>query len=195
MKKNILIVGASRCGKTSLARKLHHECNHSVISIDDIISGLEAYPSLKICHNGDRDLTAKNLAPFLEKYLIELSEGPNFYGDVKSAIEGSYVDFESLMPFLQSEKYKRKYEIIGLTINEETPEDLYQNIKSHDTEDDWTYWLTDEELKNEANGIVIKNQFFREQFTKYHIKSYDTSKNREMVLEQIIMDLRESGAV
>ena len=99
------------------------------------------------------------------------------------------------LPFLQSEKYKRKYEIIGLTINEETPEDLYQNIKSHDTEDDWTYWLTDEELKNEANGIVIKNQFFREQFTKYHIKSYDTSKNREMVLEQIIMDLRESGAV
>ena len=195
MKKNILIVGASRCGKTSLARKLHHECNHSVISIDDIISGLEAYPELKISHKGDRAMTAKNFAPFLEKYLIELSEGPNFYGDVKSAIEGSYVDFESLMPFLQSEKYKRKYEIIGLTINEETPEDLYQNIKSHDTEDDWTYWLTDEELKNEANGIVIKNQFFREQFTKYHIKSYDTSKNREMVLEQIIMDLRESGAV
>ena len=195
MKKNILIVGASRCGKTSLARKLHHECNHSVISIDDIISGLEAFSELKICHKGNREMTAKNFAPFLEKYLIELSEGPNFYGGVKTAIEGSYVDFESLMPFLQSEKYKRKYEIIGLTINEETSDELYQNIKSHDTEDDWTYWLTDEELKNEANGIVIKNQFFREQFAKYHINSYDTSHDREMVFEQIIMDLRKSGAV
>ena len=195
MKKNILIIGASRCGKTSLARKLHQECGYSVISIDDIISGLEAYPSLKICHNGDRDLTAKNLAPFLEKYFIELSEGPNFYGGVKSAIEGSYVDFESVIPFLQSEKYKRKYEIIGLTINEETPEELYQNIKKHDTEDDWTFWLTDEDLMKEVNGIVIKNQFFREQFEKYHIKSYDTSHDRDTVLEKIIMELRDNGSV
>lgn len=161
MKKNILIIGASRCGKTSLARKLHHDCGYSVISIDDIISGFEAYPTLQICHNGDRDLTAQNLAPFLEKYLTELSEGPNFYGGVKSAIEGSYVDFERLMPFLQSEKYKAKYEIIGLTINEETPEELYRNIRQHDTEDDWTYWLTDEELLKEAHGITVKNQVFR----------------------------------
>ena len=195
MKKNILIIGASRCGKTSLARKLHTECDYSVISIDDIISGLAAYPTLNICHNGDRDITAQNLAPFLEKYLIELSEGPNFYSGVKFAIEGSYVDFERLMPFVQSEKYRRKYEIIGLTINEETPDELYQNIRKHDTEDDWTFWLTDEDLMKEANGIVAKNQFFLEKFEKYHIKSYDTSHDREMVLKTIITDLRENGSV
>lgn len=195
MKKNILIIGASRCGKTSLARKLHHECGYSVISIDDIISGLAAYPELNICHNGDRDVTAKNLAPFLEKYLIELSEGPNFYSGVKSAIEGSYVDFEILMPFLQSEKYKKKYEIIGLTVNEESPEDLCQNIRKHDTEDDWTYWVSDEELIKEATYIVAKNQVFREKFETYHIESYDTSHDRDTVLEQIIMDLRENEII
>ena len=70
MKKNILIIGAARCGKTTLARKLNKEYGYSVISIDDIVSGLSSYPELNIHHDGDDNLTTKNLGPFLEKYFI-----------------------------------------------------------------------------------------------------------------------------
>ena len=193
MKKNILIIGAARCGKTTLAKKLNKEYGYSVISIDDIVSGLQAYPELNIHHNGETDITTKNLGPFLEKYFIELSEGANFYGGIKFAIEGTHIDFERLMPLLQSEKYEAKYEIIGLTINEESPEDLYNNMKKYDTEDDWTYWVEDEVLKEDSKYIIDKNKIFNENFKKYNIKSYDTSYDREKILDKIISDLKDLG--
>ena len=37
---------------------------------------------------------------------------------IDKVIEGTHIDFEKLMPFLQSDKYREKYEIIGLTYNE-----------------------------------------------------------------------------
>ena len=189
MKKNILIIGAARCGKTTLAKKLNKKYGYSVISIDDIVSGLQAYPELNIHHDGETDITTKNLGPFLEKYFVELSEGANFYGGVKFAIEGTHIDFERLMPLLQSDKYKEKYAIIGLTINNETPEDLYNNMKKYDTEDDWTYWVKDDELIGDAKYIIGKNKIFNEKFQEYNIKSYDTSENRDEVLNKIVDDL------
>ena len=192
MKKNILIIGAARCGKTTLARKLNQEYGYSVISIDDIVSGLAAYPELNIHYDGETDITTKNLGPFLEKYFIELSEGANFYGGVKFVIEGTHIDFEKLMPLLQSDKYKKKYEIIGLTINEETAEDLYNNMKKYDTEDDWTYWVKDDVLMADAKYIINKNKIFNEKFKEYGIRSYETSHDREQVLDKIISDLKET---
>ena len=56
----ILIIGAARCGKTTLARKLNKKYGYSVISIDDIVSGLQAYPELNIHHDGETHITTKN---------------------------------------------------------------------------------------------------------------------------------------
>ena len=192
MDKNILIIGAPRCGKSSLAKKLNKEKKLSVISIDNIVSGFHAYPELKIHHDGSDVETAKNLAPFMKNFLIELSEGSLFYDGVKFAIEGTHIDFEELMPFLQSEKYREKYEIIGLTCNDITAEELYKNIKKYDTEDDWTYWCDDEDLKNNAKYFIERNEYFNKQFKKYNIKSYDTSHDRESVLNKIIRDLYDN---
>ena len=67
MYKNILIIGAARSGKTTLAKRFSKEKGYNLISIDDIVSGFEAYPELKIHHDGDAVDTAKRLAPFLIK--------------------------------------------------------------------------------------------------------------------------------
>ena len=191
MYKNILILGAARSGKTSLAKKLVKEKGYSLISIDDIVSGLEAYPELEIHHDGDAIDTAKRLAPFLIKYFTELSEGTTFYGGIKSVIEGTHFDFEQLMPFLQSDKYSKKYEIIGLTFNAITEQQLYDYIKKYDTEDDWTYWCSDEELKGYVRYFIDRNKYFNEKFKKYEITTFDTSIDRDKVLNEIINNLEE----
>ena len=156
--KNILIIGASRSGKTTLAKKFSKELGYNLISIDDIVSGLSAYPELNIKHNGSTTATSKNLAQFLIKYFTELSEGTTYYDGIKFVIEGTHIDFETLMPFLQSEKNSEKYDIIGLTYNKIAEHELFDNIKRYDTEDDWTYWCSDDELKGNVHYFITKNK-------------------------------------
>lgn len=186
MDKNILIIGAARSGKTTLAKKIAKEKGYSLISIDDIVSGFEAYPELQIHHDGDAVDTAKRLAPFLIKYFKELSEGNTFYDGIKSVIEGTHIDFEQVMPFLQSDKYREKYVVIGLTFNDLTEQQLYDSIKKYDTEDDWTYWCDDEELKGNVRYFIDRNKYFNEMFHKYGIPTFDTSFDRESVLNDVI---------
>ena len=165
MDKNILIIGAARSGKTTLAKKFVKEKGYSMISLDNIISGLSAYPELNIHHDGDEYDTASRLVPFLEKFFTELSEGNAFYDGIKFVIEGTHIDFEKLIPFLCSDKFKDKYEIIGLT---------YNDISS------------DEELRGNSTYFVERNRFFNNKFKEYEITSYDISFDREAVLERIV---------
>ncbi len=194
MNKNILIIGAARSGKTTLARKISKEYNYNLISLDDIISGFEGLPECNIRHFGDENEVSKNLSQFLNRYLKELAEGPNFNNDCRFVIEGTHIDFEELMPFLEKENLLDKYEIIGLTYNHITENELYENIKKYDTEDDWTYWSTDEELKGDVRYFLERNSFFSEKFKKYNINTYDTSINREEVLNSICNSLFERNS-
>ena len=58
MNKNILIIGAARSGKTTLAKKIAKEKGYSLICIDDLVSGLQAYPELNISHNSNDNRTS-----------------------------------------------------------------------------------------------------------------------------------------
>lgn len=186
MNKNILIIGAARSGKTTLAKKLSKEKGYNLISIDNIVSGFEAFTELNIKHDDGDIETSSNLAPFLIKFFTELSEGNAFYDGIKYVIEGTHIDFEKIMPFLQSDKYREKYDIIGLTYNYIDEEKMFNDIKKYDTEDDWTYWCSDEELKDDIRYFLERNKFFNEMFKKYNITTYDTSVDRDKVFDEIV---------
>ena len=65
-------------------------------------------------------------------------------------------------------------------------EDLVQDI---DTEDDWTYWCNDKELKGNVKYFLDRNRFFNDKFKEYNIKTYDTSFDREKILRKVIDSL------
>ena len=182
MFKNIFIMGASKAGKTTLAKMICKKYGYSVVSIDDIVTAMAAFPELHISWDGDHDKIAEQMAPFLSIYLKELSEGNKFYGGCKTVIEGSDIHFERLFPNVN----KRKYLLIGLTYNQVTKEELFQRIRQNDTEDDWTYYLTDAQLEAYCAQFVEKNKFFDKKFKEYHIPAYDTSADREAVLTAVV---------
>ena len=189
MNKNILIIGPARSGKTTLSRLLSKKYGYNVINLDDIINAFEGIPECGIKHDGNEIATAQKLGKFLKRYLIELSEGPNFYNGIKFVIEGTHIDFEEIMPMLNEEKYKEKYEVIGLLYNNLTADELYNNIKKYDTEDDWTYWCNDEELKGNSRYFIERNKYFYNKFNEYGIKTYDISSDREKILNIICNEI------
>ena len=191
MNKNILIIGVARVGKTSLAKKISKEKGYNLICIDDIVSGFEEYKELNIHHDGDRAEVSKRLVPFLKRYFKELSENSTYYGGIRCVIEGTYFDFEELVPYLRSDGLKDKYTLIGLTFNDLTEQQLFDDIRKNDTDDEWTYYCDDEELKGNVRYFLETNKYFNDMFNKYEIKTFDTSKDREKVFGYIVDNLED----
>lgn len=187
MYKNVFIMGPGRTGKTTLSKMINKKYGYSIISIDDIVTSLEAFPNLNISWDGEHKKISKQMSDFLIKYLKELSEGNKFYDGCKTVIEGTDIDFERLIPNIDQNKYL----LIGLTYNQKTKEDLFNTIRKYDTEDDWTYYLTDEQLEEYCEQYIKLNKYFNEKFKEYKIISFDTSNNREKVLTDIVNNLED----
>ena len=203
--KNIIIVGPSRSGKSTLAKRINEELGFFVLSTDKLVAIFEnAYPNLDIRLNWDRDKTTENLAPFLGHFLgiFSADDGKGLldysHGTVKEnhfVLEGAYYDFEKVENILKLygiENIKDRFHLIGLVQREKSADDFYSDFKKFDTEDDWTYSLSDDELKNVSEEAVSCNEEMYEKLTEYGFDIYDTSKDRDKVFAEILERVREN---
>jgi len=201
--KNIIIAGPSRAGKSTLARKLNEELNYFVISVDKLVAVFQgAYPQLDIRLNWDRDKTTDNIAPFLGHFLGMFSSAdgrgllPYSHGAVEGnrfVLEGGYFNFEKILPILKTygiEELKDNFILIGLVQNKKTVDEFVSDFKKYDTEDDWTYQFNDDDLREVAEDAVSFSRSISEQLGEYGFTIYDTSADREQVLEQIVEDIK-----
>ena len=203
--KNIIIVGPSRSGKSTLAKRINEELGFFVLSTDKLVAIFEnAYPNLDIRLNWDRDKTTENLAPFLGHFLgiFSADDGKGLldynHGTVKEyhfVLEGAYYDFEKVENILKLygiENIKDRFHLIGLVQREKSADDFYSDFKKFDTEDDWTYSLSDYELKNVSEEAVSYNEEMYEKLTEYGFDIYDTSKDRDKVFAEILERIKEN---
>lgn len=203
--KNIIIVGPSRSGKSTLAKRINEELGFFVLSTDKLVAIFEnAYPNLDIRLNWDRDKTTENLAPFLGHFLgiFSADDGKGLldysHGTVKEnhfVLEGAYYDFEKVENILKLygiENIKDRFHLIGLVQREKSADDFYSDFKKFDTEDDWTYSLSDDELKDVSEEAVSYNEEMYEKLTEYGFDIYDTSKERDKVFAEILERVKEN---
>ncbi|MHB1367431.1 MAG: DEAD/DEAH box helicase family protein [Eubacteriales bacterium] len=201
--KNIIIAGPSRAGKSTLARKINEELNYFVISLDKLVAVFQgAYPQLNIKLNWNREKTADNLAPFLGHYLGVFSSAdgrgllPYSHGAVKRnrfVLEGGYFNFEKILPILKTygiEELKERFLLIGLVQNNKPVEEFVSDFKKYDTEDDWTYNFNDDDLREIFEDAISFSRSMSDYLAKYGFTIYDTSTEREQVLEQIVEDIK-----
>jgi hypothetical protein len=201
--KNIIIAGSSRAGKSTLARKLNEELNYFIISVDKLVAVFQgAYPQLNIRLNWDREKTTENLAPFIGHYLGMFSSAngrgllPYSHGAVKGnrfVLEGGYFDFDKILPILKMyeiEELKDNFLLIGLVQNNKKVDEFISDFKKYDTEDDWTYNFSDDDLREVSEDAVSFSRAMSDHLVKYGFTIYDTSKDREQVLDQILEDIK-----
>ena len=189
--KNIILAGPSRAGKTTLARKINEELHCFVISVDQLVAAFQgAYPQLNIRHNWDREKTTGNIAPFLGHFLGTFSSGQGAY-----VLEGGYFNFDKILPILKTygmEELKDNFVLIGLVQNKKTADEIFSDIRKYDTDDDWTYFLDDDDLRDVAEDAVTFSRSMTDHLVKYGFTIYDTSAERERVLEKIVEDIRRA---
>lgn len=203
--KNIIIAGPSRAGKSTLARKINEELGCFVISLDKLVAVFNgAYPQLDIRLNWDREKTTDNLAPFLGHFLgafssnhgvaYELNLRAHTVEGNRFVLEGGYFNFDKILPVLKMygiEELKDNFILIGLVQNKKTADEFVSDFRKYDTEDDWTYHLNDDDLRDYASEDAVPfSRSMTDHLVKYGFTIYDTSAEREQVFAQIIADIK-----
>lgn len=204
--KNIIIAGPSRAGKSTLARRINEELNYFVISVDQLVATFQgAYPQLNIQLNWNRRKTTDNLAPFLGHFLGIFSSGHGVAHTLnlrahavkgnRFVLEGAYFDFEKILPILKMygiERLKDNFLPIGLVQNKKTVEAFVRDFRKYDTQDDWTYHLNDDDLREVSEDAISFSQSMSDHLAKYGFTIYDTSTERAEVFDQIIAEIKSS---
>ena len=202
--KNIIISGTGRAGKTTLARKLNEELNYFVISVDKLVATFQgAYPQLNIKLNWNRRKTTDSLAPFLGHFLGAFSSSHGVAYELhlrahavegnRFVLEGGNFNFDKILPILKMygiEELKDKFILIGLVQNKKTADEFFKDLRKYDTEDDWTYGLDDDELREISEEAILFNRSMTDHLVKYGFTIYDTSTEREQVFDKIVEDIK-----
>lgn len=189
MKKYIIISGVPRAGKSKLSAQVSRRFGYQHISVDSIIAGFEAcFPDTGVnTYQGLSSLEtlqviSKKMAPFLQAMIDSGEYDEQEYGVV--------FDMYQLLP----EDYvncidSKRCGILYLVTGDVTPEERFQIQKEFDTPQDYSYYLSDEERMEGCHYLVEQSILIREQCEKYGLPCYETSRNREQVMEELLSSL------
>ena len=186
MKNNIIIAGVPRAGKSTLSHLLSTRYGYQHISMDTIIAGFEkCFPETGV--NTYQGLSSMDtlrvisgkMAPFV-RAMLDSAEYDEFE-------PGMVLDMYQLLPE-DYDKYIRgaNCEIIYLITSDVTPEERFLIQKKYDTEKDYTFYKSDEELRAGAGYIVEQSKLMKEQCEKYQIPYYETAPDRDKVIQKLL---------
>ena len=188
MKNNIIIAGVPRAGKSTVSRLLSKRYGYQHVSMDSIIAGFErCFPETGVStYQGLSSMEtlrviSGKIAPFIRAMLDS--------GEYDEAEPGMVLDMYQLLPE-DYDRYVRgaECEIAFFITSDVTPEERYRIQKRYDTEKDYTFFKSDEELREGAEYIVEQSILFREQCKKYGLPYYETARERDRAVQRFLRD-------
>lgn len=188
MKNNIIVAGVPRSGKSTISHILSKEYGYQHIRMDSIIAGFEkCFPETGI--NTYQGLSSMDtlrvisgkITPFVRAMLDSVSYDENEPGMV--------IDMYQLLPE-DYDTYLRgaNCDIVYFITSDVTPEERFQIQKQYDTEKDYSYYKSDEELREGAEYIVEQSLLIKEQCEKYGIPYYETARERDRTFQQFLQN-------
>ncbi|MBS7315081.1 MAG: hypothetical protein KIG74_01565 [Clostridiaceae bacterium] len=188
MKNNIIISGVPRAGKSTISHILSKEYGYQHVSMDSIIAGFEkCFPDTGVStYQGLSSLDtlrviSSKMAPFVRAMLDS--------GEYDEFTPGMVLDMYQLLPE-DYEKYIRgaNCEIVYFITSDVTPEERFLIQKKYDTEKDYTFYKSDDELREGAEYIVEQSLLMKNQCEKYGFTYYETAREREQVFLRFLRD-------
>lgn len=196
--KHLIVAGVPRAGKSTLSRRIAKEFGWQHVSMDSIIAGFEqCFPETGvdtgIAVNAGKSsmeilrIISGKMAPFLRATTSEdeydRENGPMVI-DVYQLLPEDYVNFID----------PKRCDILYLVTGDITPEERFVIQKKYDTPKDYTYYQTEEELREGAVYLVEQSRLVKEQCERYGLSCFETARCREKVFETIFSRLKRERA-
>jgi adenylate kinase family enzyme len=174
--KNLIINGASRSGKSTVAKRIAKKFNMSYIPFDSIVSTLEnLYPCTGIKHLDDNKHMSKNLSVLLQEFIKHLA-----YEDIHYVIDLYQIYPVDLAKIVDDEKHLVVY--FGYpNLKAEEKLDL---IKKYAREKDWTRHTPDSQMIDILNLFISENQLMQEECKKTNYRFFDTGESFEEAIQE-----------
>ncbi len=178
--KNIAIFGASRAGKTTLARNINKVySNYHIINGDSIRSTFEkALPQNNINkYNGSgmKEDFARFSATFFKD---EIKRNKGYYNYIFDSCD---ISVENALKFFNDDNII----ILFLGYTELTEQEALNNYRKYEKKDDWTSKRTDEDLIEHAKIWINNSKIFKSDCSINKIDYIDTSYSRDKILKNI----------
>jgi len=192
LKKNIIIAGVPWAGKSTMSRMISKEFGYQHISMDSINAGFErVFPELGI--NTYADMSSLDILYNISGKIAPFVRAMMDSGGYNEFERGMVLDIYQLLP----EDYMKclsdaNCEIFYFITSDVTPEERFLIQKIYDTEKDYSFFKSDEELREGCEYIVEQSKIMKQQCQKYRLQYYETAKNREAVFAQFLTDLSHS---
>lgn len=183
--KNIMILGICRTGKTTFSKMIQKEFkNYQIIEVDTIISALQrTVPNVPIGFIHD-NLKENRLPEFLN-LLIQKNINKN------GKELGFIINGDSILPEDLFKYFALNDMIVYYFVTEKlSPKQILDNCRKFDSNEEWTTRRSDEELLNHFNFYKNIEKKIISGCKKYNIKCIDTSENRQIILKQLLDEVK-----
>lgn len=184
--KNLVILGASRAGKSTIAREINKIYPQYHILIGDAIRRAfqETLPQNEINKYGGEGMQEDFARFSASLFQQHIKKNKNFFNYIFDSCD---VSVENAVKFFTQDSTI----IIFLAYPKLTPKEAFQNYRRWEKETDWTVRRTDEQLLDFAEEWTQNSKIFEQDCQKYGVRFIDTSYNREEVLKNLINELKE----
>lgn len=167
--KNIIIIGPSRVGKSTLASILCKKYNFSYISGDSIRNAfINIYPELG--YSTKNTIEKKEFCRFINWIIGE--NNIHLKRDIYYVIDSADISIKNA-----KDAFKDSL-IIGLGCKDINPNCMLKKIKENDTELEWTYGYNDKDLLEIINSTISKSKLLYKECILNDICYFDTSLDR-----------------
>lgn len=177
--KNIFIAGVARSGKSTLAKKLKENKEYNHIPLDYFTSSLKHnFPNTKIVSSVVIDSeSSKNLSILLSR-VIEIMNNQ----EEKFIIDSAHILPRDIINYLDRDKW----DIYFVGYPNITAEDKLAIIRIYDSEFDWTFKKSDEELLDILEQLIRISKDMESECKKHNITFIDTGSDIASAISKIV---------
>lgn len=184
--KNIMVLGICRTGKTTFSKMIQKEFkNYQIIEVDTIISALQ-----KTIQNSPIGFIHDNLKENKLPEFLNLLIQKNINKNGKEL--GFIINADSILPEDLIKYFDLNNMIVYYFVTEKlSSKQILENCRKFDSKEEWTTRRTDEQLLEHFKFYKYIEKKIITDCKKYNIRYIDTSENREVVLRQLLNEIKE----